>query len=164
MEFSSIKEYFYKLYNACYALTLIPLCIFIFIYLKMQVGQISYLIQVQEWILIAQVLVFLLGLIILTIVHLLVRKKLKVHAKEFSLGKKMDHYFVLSLTRIGSGSFVSACAGGGLFLTGSEIFSVYFLIILLWMAYHWPSPRRLSSELLLKGDEKEMILYKRESF
>ncbi len=164
MEFGSIKEYFYKLYNACYALTLIPLCIFIFIYLKMQAGKNNYLIQEPDWILIAQVFFFLVGLIILTSVHLLVRKKMKHFAKEFSLGKKMDHYYRLSLTRIGSGSLISALSGGALFLTGSEIFSVYFLLILLWMAYHWPSPRRLSSELMLKGDEREMVLYKRESF
>lgn len=163
MKFSSIKEYFYKLNNICYVITLIPLGVFIFLYLKMQKGEIYAAIQEQQQILTVQLAVFVLGGLILTIVHLVVKKKLKVYSRELGLGNKMDRYFYLSLNRIVMGALVSILVAGGLWLTGSEIFSVYFLGILLWMASQWPTPKRMCTELLLKGDEKEMVLYKRES-
>lgn len=163
MKFSSIKEYFYKLNNICYVITLIPLGVFIFLYLKMQKGEIYAAIQEQQQILTVQLAVFVLSGLILTIVHLVVKKKLKVYSRELGLGNKMDRYFYLSLNRIVMGALVSILVAGGLWLTGSEIFSVYFLGILLWMASQWPTPKRMCTELLLKGDEKEMVLYKRES-
>ncbi len=163
MKFSSIKEYFYKLNNICYVITLIPLGVFIFLYLKMQKGEIYVIIQEQEQILIVQAAIFVLGALILTIVHLVVKKKMKVHSRELSLGNKMGKYYYLSLNRIVMGALVSIVVAAGLLLTGSEIFSVYFLGILLWMAYQWPTPKKMCTELLLKGDEKEMVLYKRES-
>ncbi|MFZ1808583.1 MAG: hypothetical protein WAU36_15225 [Cyclobacteriaceae bacterium] len=163
MKFSSIKEYFYKLNNLCYLITLIPLGVFIFLYLKMQEGKIYAIIQEQHRILITQILVFALCALILTIVHLVVKKKMKVYSRDLSLGYKMDKYFYLSLSRIVLGALASLLVAGGLFITGSEIFSAYFLAILLWMAYQWPTPKKMCAELLLKGDEKEMVLYKRES-
>lgn len=163
MKFSSIKEYFYKLYNVCYMITLIPLAIFIYLYLKLQVVEINSILQDPRYILIAQISFFVLGIAILTSVHLATRNKMKLLAREFGLGNKMDKYFNYTLTRIGVGAFTSVIMGAGLYITGSEIFSLYFLGILLWMAYHWPTSKGMCAELLLKGDEKEMILYKRES-
>jgi len=163
MEFNSIKEYFYKLYNVCYAITLVPLGLFIYLYLKMQVGEINSLIQDNAQILIIQIASLVFVVLVLTIVHLVVRKKMQTVSKEPSLGNRMDSYFGLSIVRMALGVVVSALAAGGLYLTGSEVFSIYFLLVLLWMAYQWPSPKKMCGELKLKGDERELILYKRES-
>ncbi|MEQ8363495.1 MAG: hypothetical protein RH948_11540 [Cyclobacteriaceae bacterium] len=164
MKFSSIKEYFYKLNNICYLITLIPLGVFIFLYLKMQEGEISAIIQEPQQILIIQIAVFVLCAALLTIVHWVVKKKMKRYSRDLSLGNKMDKYFYLSLNRIVLGAFASVLVAGGLLISANEIFSAYFLVILLWMAYQWPTPKKMCAELALKGDEKEMILYKRESF
>ena len=163
MKFSSIKEYFYKLYNVCYIVTLVPLGVFIYLYMKLQAIEINTIIKDPKEILIAQVILFVIVAGVLTSVHLVINKKMKGLSKKFGLGDKMDGYYSLSITRILVGALTSLIAGGGLLLTGSEVFSVYFLLILLWMAYHWPIPKRMCVELRLKGDEKEMILYKRES-
>lgn len=163
MKFTSIKEYFYKLNNLGYIIILIPLGVFIFLYLKMQEGKIYVTIQEQEQILIVQVAVFVLSLLILTSVHLVVKKKMKVYSRELSLGIKMEKYFYLSLNRIMVAAVVSLLVATGLLLTGSGIFSVYFLGILLWIANQWPTPKKMCIELLLKGDEREMVLHKRES-
>ncbi len=163
MNFSSIKEYFYKLYNVGYLLSLFPLAVFIFLYLKLQESPINSIIEGPENLLIAQVVGFVFGITILTTVHLVTKKKMKSLSKDLSLGNKMDHYYYLSLGRIAAGAFVSAMMGIGLYITRSEVFSVYFLGILLWMAYHWPFPKKLCAELLLKGDEREMILHKKET-
>lgn len=164
MKFSTIKEYFYKLYNVCYMITLIPLAVFIYLYLKLQVVEINSFLQDPGYILIAQISFFVFGVALLTSVHLVVRSKMKRLSREFGLGNKMDKYANYTRARIGVGAFASVLMGAGLFITGSEVFSLYFLGILLWMAYHWPTPKGMCVELVLKGDEKEMILYKRESF
>lgn len=164
MEFNSIKEYFYKIYNVCYALTLLPLGIFIYLYLELQVGEINSSIQDSNQLLLLQIVFFVFVALILTSVHLVVAKKIKTLSKEFKLSTKMDGYYKLAITRIAIGILVSLLAGAGLYLTGSEVFSVFFVVVMLWMAYHWPSPQKMSKELALKGDEKEMIVYKRESF
>lgn len=163
MKFSSIKEYFYKLNNLCYLITLIPLGVFILLYLKMQEGKFSNIIQDQAQILISQVVIFVLCFVILTSVHLVITKKMNNYSRDLSLGNKMDKYFYVSLNRIIAGAIVSLLTAAGFWTTASELFSVYFLGILLWMAYQWPTPKKMCAELLLKGDEKEMILYKRES-
>ena len=163
MKFNSIKEYFYKLNNLCYVITLVPLGIFILLYLKMQKGEIHVVVQNGEQVLIVQVAAFVLSAIALTIVHLVAKKKIKTYSKGLGLGDKMDKYYYLSLGRIMTGALASVVVAIGLLLTGSEIFSVFFLGILLWMAYQWPTPKRMCAELLLKGDEREMVLYKRES-
>lgn len=164
MKFSSIKEYFYKLYNVCYMITLIPLAIFIYLYLTLQAVELNSILQNANYILIAQGAFFVIVFVALTIVHLVIRKKMKLVAREFGLGNKMDKYYSYAVLRISAGALASVIVGGGLLITGSEIFSIYFLLILLWMAYHWPMPKRMCAELALKGDEREMILYKRESF
>lgn len=163
MKFSSIKEYFYKLYNVCYLATLIPLGAFIYLYLKLQDGNVNAFIQDAQQVLIIQIVAFLFVALILTIVHLVTKKKLKTLSRELSLGNRMDRYFYLALNRIGTGAFTSLMMGGGLMATGSEVFSIFFLAILLWMALQWPTPKKLCVELSLKGDEREMVLYKRES-
>lgn len=163
MKFSSIKEYFYKMYNVCYLITLIPLGLFIYLYLNLQVGKINAAIQEPEQVLIAQIGFFVFGVFTLTIVHLLVKRKMRIVSREVGLGNKMDRYYNLALSRQLVGATLSLIMGFGLLLTSSEIFSIFFLGILLWMAYHWPSAKRVCVELLLKGDEREMILYKKES-
>ena len=89
---------------------------------------------------------------------------MKSLSNEFGLGNKMDRYYRYAVLRILAGALASVVVAGGLFMTHSEIFSVYVLLILLWMAYHWPMPKRMCAELTLKGDEREMIIYKKESF
>ena len=164
MKFNSIKEYFYKLYNVCYMLTLIPIAAFIYLYLKLQAVENNSILQDPTDTLIALVAFFSFVFIILTTVHLVINRKMKLLSHEPSLGNKMDRYFTLSLVRIGSGVIMSLVMGGGLLLTGSEVFSIFFLVILLWMAYHWPFPKKLSAELMLKGDERVMVLNQKESF
>ena len=77
MNFSSIKEYFYKLYNICYLITLFPLAIFIYLYLQMQVGKINSLLQESDQILILQVGFAVVALAALTTVHLVMKRKFR---------------------------------------------------------------------------------------
>jgi hypothetical protein len=163
MNFSSVKEYFYKMYNVCYAITLIPLAVFIYIYMELRAGGILPLVKDEEWVLGGMVCLIILGITTLTIVHLLTRKASRILAKEAGLGIKLDGYYSIAIRRIVTGTAVSVAMGAGLYATGNEIFSLVFLLILSWMAFQWPTSARLCKDLSLKGDEREMILYKKES-
>ena len=124
MKFSSIKEYFYKLYNVCYIITLVPLAIFIYLYLKLQAVEVNSILQNAHHVFIAQIVFFVVVFVVLTIVHLVVRKKMKSLSNEFGLGNKMDRYYRYAVLRILAGALASVVVAGGLFMTGSEIFSV----------------------------------------
>ena len=161
MKFISIKEYFYKLYNIGYVSTLVSLSLFIYFYL--QSGKIEHLVKDADDILLAQTVFSMIAVAFLTIVHWSIKRKMKKLVGEPSLAKKMDRYFVLALWRMGAGLLASLWMALGFFLTGSEVFSFLFMAILLWLSVQWPSPGKMCSDLSLKGDAREMILYKRDN-
>ena len=161
MKFISIKEYFYKMYNIGYAGTLVVLGLFIYLYLQSK--EIDHWVDNTDQVLLAQIGFSLSVMAFLTIVHWSVKNKLKKLAAELSLAKKMDRYFVLALWRMGAGLLASLWMALGFFLTGSEVFSFLFMAILLWLSVQWPSPGKMCSDLSLKGDAREMILYKRDN-
>lgn len=161
MKIISIKEYFYKMYNIGYASTLISLGLFIYFYL--QSNEIDHWVKDADDVRWVQIIFSFTAIAFLTIVHWLIKRKMKVLTGELSLAKKMDRYYILAMTRIGVGLLASLWMALGFFLTGSEVFSFLFIAILLWISVQWPSPRRMCSDLSLKGDEREMILYKRDN-
>ncbi|MGE0772284.1 MAG: hypothetical protein AB7K37_11265 [Cyclobacteriaceae bacterium] len=162
MKFNSIKEYFYKLYNVCYFVTLIPLGVYIYLYLEMQSGALVSPIQDADQLLIIQIAFIIFIVLTLTSVHWLVRKKLSSILGVVSLGDRMDGYYTIAIFRIGMGVAACLMTAAGFYFTTSELFSITFLAVLVWMSFQWPTPRRLCVDLKLKGDEKDLILYKRD--
>lgn len=161
MKFISIKDYFYKMYNIGYASTLLSLGLFIYFYLQSE--KINHFVNREEDVLLIQIIFSVVATGFLTIVHWLVKGKMKILAVELSLAKKMDGYYFLAIKRIGAGLLASLWLALGFFLTGSGLFSFLFMAILLWISVQWPSPRKMCSDLSLKGDEREMILYQRDN-
>jgi hypothetical protein len=164
MNFSSLKEYFYKLTNRCYLLVLLPLLIFIFLYFQLQSKKIIPLVQNEQ-----DVISILIGCAIacalnLTTVHWLARKRLTLYATETGLGNKLDRYAEIIMLKMGGGSASSLLMAVGLLLTGHEFFSLLFILILIWILLQWPSSKKACKDLRLKGDEYEMVLYKKDKF
>ena len=108
MKFNSIKEYFYKLYNICYFITLIPLGVYIYLYLEMQSGALAPPPLNSDLLLTIQVGFIIFIILTLTSVHWVVRKKLGSILDVVSLGDRMDAYYSIALFRIGMG--VVACS------------------------------------------------------
>lgn len=164
MNFTSIKEYFYKLYNICYVLVLAPLAVFLFLYYQMQVEKILPFIQDQNTLLKVERGLLLLAPIVLTTVHLYLRKRLVKVGKEVGLGDKMDLYFPLALLRTAMGSFVTFLMSIGFYLTGSIWCAVACCVTMLWIAWQWPSPKRFCNDLSVRNDERELMLKSKDSF
>jgi len=164
MNFSSLKEYFYKLYNACLLRLLFPMGVFLLIYYLSLSGIISPYIQ-EEWIVDFLRYTYLaLILITLTIVHLVVYKRLKHHAEVVGLGKKLDLYYLVVQARMKTILVVSLFLAAGFLITGHEWFSIYFGGMMGWFLLQWPTPQRVSRQLKLRGDERTMIVTKGEAF
>jgi hypothetical protein len=164
MNFSSLKEYFYKLGNRCYLLVLLPLALFIYLFRQLMTKQIEPLVQDERLvdIIIGTLCVF--GLVNLTTVYGMARQRLKKYAAEVGLAGKLDRYYEIVMFRIAASSASSLMMAAGLVLTGSELFGIFFMGILLWTLFQWPSSRRACRDLQLKGDEYEMVLYKKDRF
>jgi hypothetical protein len=164
MNFSSLKEYFFKLYNAAMRRMLFPLATFLGIYYLFLSGLISPFIQDESMINIMLMVYPTIILIALTIVHLGIRKLLKANTDIVGLGKKLDLFYEVTRRKMKMMLQVSVFTATGFLLTGHEWFSLYFAGIILWFFFQWPSPRKASRLLKLKGDERSMVMTKGEAF
>lgn len=164
MNFSSLKEYFYKLYNASMKRILIPLAAYLAIYYLSLSGMILPVIT-DEWptmILLATYVIIII--ISLTIVHLEVNKILKSNAEMVGLGNKLDLFYMITQKKMSAMLWVSLFNATGLLLTFHQWFSICFALILVWYLFQWPTPRKVNKLLQLKGDEREMVITKGEAF
>jgi branched-subunit amino acid transport protein len=164
MNYNSLREFFYKLYNICLAMMFFPIGSFLIVYYLLLTNKISPTIQGETVELIILVSFPILTIVDLTIVHLVVRKKFLVLSKEVSLGIRLEKYFSVAVIRMSTMVATSLFMAAGLFLTGSEWFAVYFLALIVWLIFYWPTPGRVSKDLALRGDEAEMVLTKGEAF
>jgi len=164
MIFTSIKGYFYKLYNFSYLLVLTPLALFLYLYYQAQVEKTLPIIQEGDMLTIVEFGLFIFAGISLTTVHLYLKKRLVDISKETGLGDKMDRYFPLALLRICLGSFAAFLMNVGFYLTGSIWFAIAFGLTMLWIGWQWPTPKRFCNDLSVRSDERELMLRSKDAF
>jgi len=164
MNFSSLGEFFYKLYNRCLMVMFIPIAVFLAVYYFLLIGKFVAIIQDEQMIMIILIAFPILSIINLTIVHLVVATRFKALLPEPSLGIRLEKYFSVGFIRLAALASDSVLMAVGLALTGHAYFTIYFSVLLLWLFFIWPIPKRVSKDLQLKGDEKKMVLTKGEAF
>ena len=156
MEFITITQYFNKLQAALFLLLLVPLLVFIALYF-VEDGTLPD----SHWeysIISAAVLTNWLVTMIIS------AKKIKSARNEQGLGAKLEKYFGITVVRF---SFLSAgnlLLAVGLYLTGSDAFTALYVAGLVLSAILWPTGKRVSKDLKLRGDEREMVYFKRDTF
>ena len=158
MKFSSIKEFFYKLQSMCYAFLLLPLGILIALYAIPQRIITPFWIEDEYTVFLLRVLFPVIAIVELTTVHWVIRAKLKTISTLPGLGDRLDKYVALAFLRTGSAVFVSLLMLIGLFLTGDVWFTGYAVTMLVIIFLQRPTPSGVSSQLQLRGNEKELIL------
>lgn len=160
----TLKEYFYKLYNRSMVMMLLPIAEFLVIYYLILSGFLLPIVYDELVVIILLILFPIVVLIMLTIVQLEINRRLRKISEEPSLGRKLDLYLPVAKRKINSMVWVSFLLGVGFFLTTDERFSIYFGGIILWCAWQWPSPRKVARDLKLKGDQREMVISRGDSF
>ena len=162
MNFSSIKEYFYKSTSYCFLIVLLPVIFFALIYnrlIALDLGIINF-----NDSLLLPVLFLGIELIALTIVQLCVVQRLKKIAKQPGLAMKLDAYFALTMIRIVVGALFCLVTVLGYLLTQNQLMDVLFFVTLAYTFFQFPTSRKTCIELKLRGDEREMVYYKKDRF
>ncbi|MBS1509118.1 MAG: hypothetical protein JSS79_20940 [Bacteroidetes bacterium] len=143
---------------------LIPLAAYLAIYYLSLSGMILPVITDELPIMIALAVYALITIIALTIVHLEVKKIFKSNTEMVGLGNKLDLFYTVTQKKMKAMLWVSLFNATGLLLTFHQWFSIYFAVILVWYLFQWPTPRKVSRLLQLRGDEREMVISKGEAF
>jgi hypothetical protein len=164
MNFNSLAEYFYKLYNICLLLMFVPVAGFLYVYQLVLTHQLQPTIQSEQVTKFILILFPVLAFLDLTIVHWVVGRRLSKLSQEPSLGVRLEKYVSMATIRISASVATSLFMAAGLYMTNHEYFSIYFLVIILWTAYHWPTPKRVCRDYKLKGDEEKMVMTKGDAF
>lgn len=157
MNFLTIGQYFNRLQSALLLILVVPLLIFSTLHLL--TGGMPHDPRSEYFIIIcaAVLLDWFTALIIFN-------KKIESARNQQGLGAKLDKYFKLTVVRYSILSSASLLMAAGLYLSGSDVFMVLYLVGLLLAGLLWPTSRKVSVDLRLRGDEREMVYYKKDTF
>lgn len=163
MNYNSLREYFYKLHNLLYGIILLPFLAFVVLYWQMREGNIVGPFRYNESY--GNPMLGVFGFILMMdwiISSFLFSKGLKAARALDSLGKKLDRYFSFSFLRFAlviSGSLALAI---GFYLTENQYFTIVFIANIAILLLFWPTPSKVCNDLQLKGDERTLVLYKKD--
>lgn len=155
MNFLTISQYFNKLQSAVLFILILPLLLFIALYFHLS-GHLPD--PRTEYI----TLLTTVGLLDWLIAMIIFNKKIKMVRNEQGLGLKLEKYFKLTIVRfslISSGSLMMAL---GLYLTKSDVFTWVYMGGLVLCGILWPTGPKIVNDLRLKGDEREMVYFKKD--
>lgn len=155
MNFISIHQYFNKLQIVFLVLLIIPLLAFIALYFltpesllapRMELYLIVSFAAAVDWILAMKIF----------------DKKIKSVRNEQGLGAKLDKYFYITIVRYSFLSSSGLILAAGFFLTQGGLFTALYLVNLIGVVLLWPTGPRIARELILRGDEREMVYFKKD--
>ncbi len=161
MKIYSIRGFFYRMFNLNYLLVLVPLVGFIYTYIMYRWKGLAPFINEEETFLL-QVALSGITLFNLAAMQIYSVYRLRRIRRELSLGKRLESYFDLNITRFVTGSINATLVAGGFYLTLSQFFGAALLIVLVWMTWQWPLARKVCDDLHLRGDELQVVLNKQD--
>ena len=157
MNFITISQYFNKLQILFFILLMLPLLVFIAVYFFFPDNPEDH--RIEYFIIFPAAAIFdwLLAMIMFN-------KKIKSARNAQGLGAKLEKYFELTIVR-----YCFLCSAGlilalGLFLSASDVFTALYLGNLLLSSLYWPTGPKVSRELMLRGDEREMVYFRKDKF
>lgn len=157
MTFITIGQYFNKLQIVFVVLLIMPLLAFIALYTFAQAASAETSTEYYTVIPGVALLEWLFGLITFD-------KKIKSARNAQGLAAKLDKYFFATIVRSGFLASASLVLAAGYFLTRNEAFTGLYLVSVFLSLIFWPTGPKVAGELRLKGDEREMIYFKKDKF
>ena len=103
-------------------------------------------------------------LVIWIVAYVFLNKKIKSARNGQGLRAKLEKYFALTIVRYSVFAFCSVVFCIGYYFTTDQFFSFCFMLQLLLCALHWPRSPKVANDLRLRGDEREMVYYKKDKF
>jgi hypothetical protein len=156
MEYFTIGQYFTKLH--------IRLLIIILVLIIMFVG--AYFIttfdsEPHPWLTRTQMLSIIIANWLMVFLYYL--KKIKSIAKDQGLGLKLMNFFYLTIVRYIIIAFGCLFLLYSFYLTKDDVVTAMFVANLILMAVLWPTSSKVCRDLKLRGDEREMVYYKKDT-
>jgi hypothetical protein len=157
MNFFTIAQYFNKLNSVLFLLMMMPLLGFIAIYFFPNPS------PAGPW---DNTVIGIFSLVTLGWILAKIRfdKKIKSVRNAQGLGTKLDNYFEITIVRYSFLSAGSLLLALGLYLSDNDVFAVVYFAGLVLSALHWPTAGKACRDLKLKGDEREMVYFKKDRF
>ncbi len=156
MKFLSIKEYFYKINTIGFILLLLPMVVFIILYVLAMDQSQPIVAEESVFVLLGGVVVVFL--IDLTVVRWLIKIRLNKYQKLPELARKMDGFFSLSVIHMATYCGGALLSAAGFFLTQHSYFTGLFILIDLIGILQWPTPKSFCNTFKLQGSEREMVM------
>lgn len=157
MNFITIGQYFNKLQIVFFILLILPLLVFIALHFFTNASPLEASPETLILIPSLALLEWLLAIIFFN-------KKIKSARNQQGLGAKLDKYFNITIVRncfLASSGLILA---GGYFITRNDVFTGLYMVSVVFSLFCWPSGPRAAKDLMLKGDEKEMVHFKKDKF
>ena len=157
MNFVTINQYFTRLQIMFLILLIAPLLTSIVLYLLTEGSAPE---PRMEYYIVIPALAFMDWLLAMITFN----KKIKSVRNAQGLGAKLEKYFNITIVRycfLASSHLLLAL---GFYLTRGDLFTALYLVSLILSAFFWPTGPKVSGELMLRGDEKEMVYYKKDKF
>jgi cytochrome c oxidase subunit IV len=163
MKYSSIREYFYKMHSLLYAIILLPLLMFVMLYWLMNEGKLEGQFyandEMKQWLLLVFSGVVFLDWIAAVIVF---NRGINATRKIVSLGERLDKYYRYTLIRFLVVMMGALLLAAGFYLTEDQRFTLVGGVSIVLVLVFWPFPAKVCKDLQLKGDERTLVLYKKD--
>jgi hypothetical protein len=159
MDFITIKEYFYKFHSRLMLILLLPIMLFIGLYLQHSSSE-TFKSYQSEHLMTTVIAVVVTIWSMYLVLHI---KRIKSARNGKGLRQKLEKYFRITIVRYIVIDVASLVLGVAFFITGNDFYTYAFLINLLIGAIFWPRAKKVSGDLRLRGDERVMVYYKRDS-
>jgi hypothetical protein len=157
MEYFTIGQYFTKLNIRLLTIVLLLIIAFVMVYLSTAYDAVP-----QPWLTLYQIIGIVAADWLIMFVYYF--KKIKSIAKDQGLGLKLTKFFYLTIVRYIILAFACMFLLYSFFLTKDDVITGIFAANLALMALLWPTSAKVCRDLKLRGDEREMVFYKKDQF
>jgi hypothetical protein len=159
MKWITIGQYFYRLYIVVLLILMVPIFSFVSVYVffsSMPIQPVAFFLTPLH--------LFLFMTAMLVIQFLIFNKKIKSIRKDQGLRLKLEKYSNLTIVRYSLIAAVCLVLACGFYLTKDDMITGMFAFTLILLGVLWPRSAKVCRDLKLRGDEREMVYYKKDHF
>jgi hypothetical protein len=159
MQHFTMSQYFNRINIALMMLLLIPIFGFIAVYTLIATGGSQLIVQ---WLAMHHLVTITATVWLLLLLFFF--KRIKSIRNDQGLGLKLQKYFRLTIVRYILISMLSVFLAISFYITKDDRVTAIFASNLIFAAIVWPRPAKACNDLKLRGDERELVYFKKDTF
>ncbi len=159
MQINSIRDYFTSLYNILYGILLLPLLAFVYLYLEQQAGRLEPKVVERD------IIVGVLAIVVVVdwvVSYVLFKNEIKKARQIESLGMRLEKFKSITIVRYAIVSSSCLFLAVGFYFTTHQALTGLFVVGMILLSSIWPTTYRVCDQLQLQGEEREMIIKKKD--